>query len=503
MMAGDGLPTSLSDLEVSHMRVLWTRLPRVAVAAGLLLLLPAAIPSAAATGDRVVAAVRRPPALIGWGANPGARHDIPRRLETAHVVLLAAGNDHDLAVTRNGTLVAWGTPGRGEVPAALDGVRVDAIAAGGQHSLAVTEDGRVVAWGANRRGQTDVPAQLKGARVIRVAAGAAHSLALTAAGNVVAWGDNRRGQTNVPAALDGVRVTQVDAGDNHSLALTADGDVVVWGANDRGQTDVPAALNGVLVTRVAAGGSHNLALTEDGTVVAWGANSRGQTDVPSSLDGARVTQIAAGQAHSLALTGHGRLVAWGGAPGDGVTELPTVLRGVPVRRIAAGDHHNLVLARYRGPVVQIWHGGHRVWMGNNFFDTRTPLADLGGQWEYWLDLNGWDVHTFRVRVYNDTDTTRAFRIRGSSARIESPGRPRWDPSLARYYHGKTDLTGALRSPRGIVVRLKPGEFRQYRVWVSVVPWFVLIRETSAVVSATQVGHPRRSDRVKVTTVFSD
>jgi hypothetical protein len=446
-------------------------------------------------------------ALIGWGPNAfeGARHDVPRRLETRRVVRLAVGSDHNLAVTRNGTLVAWGDSGHGksDVPAVLKGVRVISIAAGGEHSLAVTETGRVLAWGANRRGQSDVPADLRGLRVVQVAAGSSHSLALTEGGSVRAWGANRQGQSDVPAALEGVRVVQVDAGSEHSLALTADGEVVAWGASNSGQGDVPPALQGVRVTRVAAGGRHNLALTEDGAVVAWGANGHGQCDVPRSLDGAAVSQIAAGDLHSLALTAQGRLVAWGG-PANGSTALPAVLRGVRVSRVAAGGRHSLAVAGYLGPDVQISGSVSRPgpFAGNNYFVPRGNLADLGGQWTHFVGFVA-QAHTFTVRVYNDTRTAHKFRIRGSSARVLSPGRPRWDPSKVRYYDGDTLVTAAMRSPRGIVVRIKAGEFRQYKVWVALVPRFALEKRTSAVVSAVQVGRPRRSDRARATTLFSD
>lgn len=474
----------------------------------------AAPPAAVQHGSAGTAVDRigRAPALIGWGANPSARNDVPRRLETARVARLAVGPGHNVVLTRKGTVVAWGANrwGQSDVPAALDGVRVVRIAAGGHHNLAVIEGGSVVAWGDNRRHQCEVPAALQEVRVVQVAAGLRHSLALTEGGNVVAWGDNRKGQAEAPDALDGVRVARIYAGAQHSLALTSDGALVAWGANDAGQSEVPVALQGLRVTKVAAGERHNLALTEGDTVVAWGANRRGQSDVPRSLDGAGVSQIAAGDEHSLALTGKGAVVVWGGRA-NGKTDLPTVLRGVRVTRVAAGYDHNMVLARYWGPDVQIRGDRRRdLWdddspsgryAGNNFFHTSDRLADTGGVWV--ADVWSRTSHVFRVRVYNDGRTRRTFRIRGSSAWVAYPGRPHQDPSLVRYYDGDTDVTRDLRSPGGIKVGINAGEFRQYRMWVALVPQFGLVMETSAILSATRVGHPRHSDRVRGSILFVD
>jgi alpha-tubulin suppressor-like RCC1 family protein len=84
------------------------------------------------------------------------------------------------------------------------------VAAGNEHSLAVTSEGQVLAWGLNNSGQTMVPA------------GDFHSLAVTSEGHVVAWGDNTSGQTNVPAPPAppaGQAHTAIAAGGSHSIAV--------------------------------------------------------------------------------------------------------------------------------------------------------------------------------------------------------------------------------------------------------------------------------------------
>jgi hypothetical protein len=61
-----------------------------------------------------------------------------------------------------------------------------AIAAGMNHCLALSSNGTVVAWGDNSLGQQDVPTGLD--HVVAVAAGAVHSMALRDDGTVVQWG---------------------------------------------------------------------------------------------------------------------------------------------------------------------------------------------------------------------------------------------------------------------------------------------------------------------------
>ena len=101
------------------------------------------------------------------------------------------------------TVVEWGDSISYDdtgVPADL--TNVVAVAAGGVHSLALSVDGTVIAWGLNWWGQTDVPADLT--NVVAVAAGWNHSVALKNDGTVIAWGDNSSGQTNVPPGLTNV-----------------------------------------------------------------------------------------------------------------------------------------------------------------------------------------------------------------------------------------------------------------------------------------------------------
>jgi len=99
------------------------------------------------------------------------------------------------------------------------GNKITQIAAGGAHSLALTANGTVIAWGDNSSGQCTVPSGLTG--VVQIAAGKAHSMAIKSDGSVVAWGNNTAGQRTIPTGIS--YPIQAAAGGAHSLLLLASG----------------------------------------------------------------------------------------------------------------------------------------------------------------------------------------------------------------------------------------------------------------------------------------
>ena len=133
-----------------------------------------------------------------------------------------AGRAHPTA-RETGCAAGWGMI---SMPLVRPGARFAAVAGGDLHSLAVTADGTVVAWGYDSSGQCNVPAGLAG--VVALAGGFEHSLALRSDGTVVAWGagepDNPTdpfgfGQSAVPPGLGGI--VAIAAGDWQSVALFA------------------------------------------------------------------------------------------------------------------------------------------------------------------------------------------------------------------------------------------------------------------------------------------
>jgi alpha-tubulin suppressor-like RCC1 family protein len=167
------------------------------------------------------------------------------------VVAIAAGNDHSMALLKDGTVRVWGSNKYGQVGdgsytnrdrplAAVPGVRnVVAIAAGGYRSVAVLGDGTVMEWGANHVNLTPrpVPALVPGVRGIRsVVAGGEHVAALTQTGEVMTWGqdshyDTGRGRNaSAPGLVKGVAdVKSLAAAAGTTIAVLGSGRMLTWG----------------------------------------------------------------------------------------------------------------------------------------------------------------------------------------------------------------------------------------------------------------------------------
>lgn len=191
-----------------------------------------------------------------------------------NVVAAAGGNTHSLAVRSDGSVWSWGdntfgqlgrsvaggyTRTAGRVPGISSAI---AVAAGQNHSIALLRDGTVFAWGSNQYGQlgrsegagTQTPQQTPFAvagvaAAKQVAVGFNHTLVLQNDGKVAAFGLNAFGQlghqTNtssvapnpVPQILSWPETFKaIGAGGNHSLAATHRSPVIAWGRNNAGQT---------------------------------------------------------------------------------------------------------------------------------------------------------------------------------------------------------------------------------------------------------------------------
>ncbi len=271
--------------------------------------------------------------VVAWGADYAGQLNTPTN---KNVTAIAAAYDHNLALTTNGQVLAWGdnTFGQTTVPASFTNAVMAAVAGGQYYSMALMSDGTVTNWGANILNALTMPAGLS--NVVLIAGGTYSSLALQTNGNVVAWGANFFGLTDTNFLASASNIVSIAGGSYHSLALKNDGTVTAWGDDSSGQTNVPAGLNNVVA--IAAGGYHSLALKYDGTVVAWGDDSIGQTNVPVGLS--NVVAIAAGGFHSMALKSDGTVVTWGD-DSAGQSSVPVGLTNVVA--ISAGYLHSVAL----------------------------------------------------------------------------------------------------------------------------------------------------------------
>lgn len=349
--------------------------------------------------------------------------------EGTSVTQVSGGYGFSEALTSTGQVLAWGQNDVGQlgdgsftnstVPVNVQlpaGTTVTAIAVGDDHILALTSTGQVLAWGYNEWGQlgngtteesnVPVPVDLPdGTTVTAISAGAGHSLALTSTGQVLAWGDNDFGQLGDGTRTDrttpvevqlptGTTATAIVGGDDHSLALTSAGPLLAWGYNVSGQLGdgttttrtTPVTVNlptGTSVTSIAAGsGFQSFAITSSGSILSWGDNTYGQLGDGTTTRrtepvevqlpaGTTATQVDSGDDHTVALTSNGQVLAWGynryGQVGDGTTTNRTepvevqfgdrtaAVRTKPMRilqptgatvvAIGVGSYHSLAIAQ--------------------------------------------------------------------------------------------------------------------------------------------------------------
>jgi alpha-tubulin suppressor-like RCC1 family protein len=295
--------------------------------------------------------------VVAWGFLNPALFVPPPGL--TNVIAVSAGGNHILALNGDGTAIAWGynSDGQTNIPTVYDPTNVPpvgqtnvppgqtnahpvsdlvAISAGGWHNLALRRNGTVLAWGLSFYGATAVPAGLND--VMAISAGLHHSLVLRSNGTVVAWG-LCAGLVGVPVWVPAglTNVIAIAAGSSHDVALLADGHVVAWGDNSQGRTNVPAGLSNVVA--IAAGGSHSLALTRDGTLVTWGNTCCGLPNIPPNLT--NILAIAAGGEQSVVLQGDGTMVAWGKYNGQVGVFVPGGLGHVSA--VAAGEWDTVAL----------------------------------------------------------------------------------------------------------------------------------------------------------------
>ena len=261
--------------------------------------------------------------------------------ERMPIVAVAAGTEHVLALTDEGTVVSWGNAP--EAPAGL--TNVTAIAAGSYVSLALLENGTVVGWGT-----TEVPDGLSD--VVAITAGGLVCFAKKRDGSIVGWKKRSYFDPTEPVVWSGqdlpsavslnggfaigiesgrllhqdingmlsgsvpmppptlTNVTAVSAGFAHALILSGAGEVTPW-ADTRQIDSASLRTPGTVrqATSVAAGGAFAIALLSDGRVASWGHNEYGQAESPPGLS--NVVAIAAGTHFGVALTSEGTVVAWG------------------------------------------------------------------------------------------------------------------------------------------------------------------------------------------------
>ncbi|XP_056109531.1 probable E3 ubiquitin-protein ligase HERC3 [Rhinichthys klamathensis goyatoka] len=174
-------------------------------------------------------------------------------LENKQVIQIACGDQHSMALTRDGQLFVWGDNSHGQLGLekeqssslsaqrveSLDGIPLAQISAGGDHSFVLSLSGVVFGWGKNSAGQlglgdtTDrhVPTvvnSLNRKKTVSISCGGEHTATLSKGGTVFTFGSGGFGQLGhnsfkdehhprVVAELWGSKVSQVTCGRRHTL----------------------------------------------------------------------------------------------------------------------------------------------------------------------------------------------------------------------------------------------------------------------------------------------
>ena len=185
---------------------------------------------------------------------------------------VAAGTGHTCGVATGGVVYCWGNNYKGQLgnttdlgvengaqptPTAVPGVpALASLAAGGNHNCALTAAGAAWCWGDNHFGQlagttddiSSTPVEVPGGLpFVSLGAGGGHTCGLVSEGYVYCWGGNLLGQLGhavnfgtsnpayAPTEVSGVSLAALAVKGAHTCGLTSAGAAWCWGFNRYGQ----------------------------------------------------------------------------------------------------------------------------------------------------------------------------------------------------------------------------------------------------------------------------
>lgn len=321
-------------------------------------------------------------------------------------------SDAGIALTKEGTVLAWGSKYSGllgqdlergytdtavAIPGLEDVVSIDTLRS---TAVALKKDGTVITWGKNELGAlgTDnpdtgggpsLPATVTGLTDVKQVVTSENTVfAILQDGTVWAWGSNEGGLLGAgldserevaPVQVKGLKDVKTVVSNRYSAhALLDDGTIVGWGGNYNGtlgtgfegeSSNVPVPLDGVKNVRDIQMGRHGAyAILKDDSVVAWDRNSAYQYGKMPDLDPVVVPALTnvkqiinAESANSYAITNDGSVLAWGsnrdGLNGNGQTEdfadAPVKIEGLSQVRTLT-PCYNKVYAVLEDNTVMTW-----------------------------------------------------------------------------------------------------------------------------------------------------
>ncbi|XP_052774404.1 serine/threonine-protein kinase Nek8-like isoform X1 [Mya arenaria] len=296
----------------------------------------------------------------GGGINTPIKLTLPTN--DTQVIEVSAGRAQKAAVTKNGRLFNWESPGVGTesmIPGALESatpeyiprflegqsaVAIQHVACGDLFVACLTDRGILMTYGSGAHGclghgnlndvtMAKIVEPLLGYEVVEVSCGASHVLAVTNENEVFVWGRGDNGRlglgtqeshtTPQPVSFpEGNSPCSVNCGVDCSMIITLDNKLFCSGSNRynkccldentkegvttrsveevRTFTKVSSPpIGNALVKTVSMGTSHSAIVTVDGELYTCGANQFGQLGYQTDFNSKQAGQVVALQEHKI------------------------------------------------------------------------------------------------------------------------------------------------------------------------------------------------------------
>lgn len=304
-----------------------------------------------------------------WGGGINMPTKLPLPTNDTQVVEVSAGRTQKAAVTKNGRLFTWESPGVGSesmlpgsldhtaipgfVPKFLEGqsaVAIQHVACGDLFTACLTDRGILMTYGSGANGclghgnlndvtQAKIVEALLGYEIVQVSCGASHVLAVTNENEVFSWGRGDNGRlglgtleshtTPQPVEFpDGVSPCYVNCGVDCSMVITLDNKLFCCGNNrynkccldDNNQEGVglksveevrvftrvaSPPIGNSLVKTVSMGTSHSAIVTVDGELYTCGANPFGQLGYRTDFNSKMAGQVVTVKDHKVTMVACG------------------------------------------------------------------------------------------------------------------------------------------------------------------------------------------------------
>lgn len=266
--------------------------------------------------------------------------DVPAELE-GNVKEISTGSTFSVGVDNDGNVYVWGYTKVSnkidlaqQMPSKEELGHVVSVAAGYDHIMALNDEGEIFCWGSDRMGQCQIPTEVSGQRnFVQIAAGYQISYALTQSGEIIGWGNENLNDVRLTRRNGNTNIAKISVANTTLMALTKDGKVQHMGSQASDISKIPEDLGKVV--DIATTADACVAVLEDGSLAIWGTANKGERDIPE-MDG-NVVSIVGGRYHLTALTDTGNVYSWG-SNNKGQTEVSS--KATNVEAIYGGSYQN-------------------------------------------------------------------------------------------------------------------------------------------------------------------